>query len=261
MLYSVNYILNDIIEHLEKKQPFSLVRIGDGDLKLLSALSKGRPNNIKFDRSGIPYNKVEWLLQLYRCSCNNANYISSFEVYKDQKLWHRNFSKGAKRIVDNWELIYEKSNIVNNSFCNPEIGHLLFLNSYNFFNRIKGRKIALITCFKQVYTYLLSQGIDGTIILIPPLNSNHYSRYNLILKEIKKVSKIVDIFFVGAGALGKGYLNYIKNLGSVSVDIGQVMNVWANKKLPGRYRGILTFDRQNMVFNFRKENEKYIEYL
>jgi len=261
VLYNINYILDDILYHINNKEPFSLVRLGDGDLKLLVGLLEKEINKPKFDRSGIPYDKGKWLLQVYKRSCNSANYISSFEMYGTKKFWSRNFSGGTSKKINGWLKIYERVGIENENFCNPEIGHLLFLNDVNFLEKISHKKICLITCFPKLKTIMNKRKIDAKIIIIPPLNSNHYSKYKDIIKIIKKESKETDVFLVGAGALGKGYLNYIKRIGGVGIDIGQVMNVWSGKRIPGRFNNILQINRKTLLFKLNKKVENFRKYL
>jgi len=257
MLYNLEYIVNDILEHVESREPFSLVRLGDGDLKLLSALTRGKVNKPKFDRSGIPYDKKKWLMNLYKNSCNNANYTSSFEMYNSENFWKRSFSKGASKLIKSWKQIYDNAGIINGNFCSPEIGHLLFLDDINFLREIKGRRIGLITCFKQAATHLKQHKIK--LILIPALNNGHYNKYKTIIKEIKKAD--VDLFLVGAGALGKGYLNVIKYNGSVGIDIGQVMNVWAGRKVAKRFNNVISYNRKTTSFILTKQAKKFRKFL
>lgn len=261
MLYTVNYILSDIEKHLKSEKPFSLVRVGDGDLKLLDSLVKGNINKVKFNRSGIPENKLRWLLRIYRRSCNNANYTSSFEMYYSDKFWVRKFSPGTKNKVQNWKELYNRVGITNNNYCNPEIGFLLFLrNEKNLLDVIKDKKICLITCFSKPEQILKNKGFDVRTILIPKIGSGHYSKYKEIVSEIKGVIPKVDIFLIGAGALGKGYALVIKNSGGIAIDIGQVMNVWNGTRVPNRFKGVLSKSRKHLTFSLTNNSQKYREF-
>jgi len=131
LFYNLDYILRDIELHMEKKEPFSLVRLGDGDLKLLlSFLRKRLPEN-KLKQQGIPIKaaSIKNVITIYRESCNNANYISSFDMYYEEskQFWPRNCSPKVIDIVKQWKSIYEKVGITNDNFCNPEIGFFFFL--------------------------------------------------------------------------------------------------------------------------------------
>ena len=259
MLYNVNYIKEDIIEHVKNKKPFSLVRVGDGDLKLLVKLNQGMINEVKFKRSGIPNDKGPEILKMYRESCNFANYTSSFEMYYTNRFWSRDFSASTKRKVKNWKKIYTSIGIKNENFCNPEIGYLLFLKNINLLKPLKNKKICLITCFADLEARFKSRGFDVFVIRIPRLYQNHYSEYNRIVKEIKKKMASTDIFLIGAGALGFGYALVIKKNGGIAVDVGQVMNTWKSGKVAKRFRNILK--TRNLLFELTNKTKKYEEYL
>ena len=263
MLYKLNHILADINNHVKKQKPFSIVRIGDGDLKLLDALVLGRMNKQKFNRSGIPHNKGDWVLQLYRESCNSANYTSSFEMYYTDEFWHRKFSEGTKSKVLDWKRIYKKVGITNTNFCNPEIGHLLFLDQKNnLMNLMEGKRICLITCYQKVGKFLLKCGVENAdAIKIPAIGRGHYNQYTSVKEEIAKRIQDFDMFLISAGALGKGYTLCIKNLGGVAIDVGQVINFWAGRPIAGRFKGILEKGKQPGTFNLKQSSKKFRRYI
>jgi len=263
MLYKLNHILADINDHVKSKKPFSIVRIGDGDLKLLDALVLGRMNKQKFDRSGIPHNKVDWVLQLYRESCNFANYTSSFEMYYTDQFWHRKFSDGTKSKVMDWKRIYKKVGITNTNFCNPEIGHLLFLDQKNNLLKImEEKRICLITCYGRVGKFLLKCGVEkADTIKIPAIGRGHYNQYNSVKEKISERIEDFDMFLISAGALGKGYALCIKNLGGIAIDVGQVINFWAGRPIAGRFRGVLGKGKRPGTFEIRKRLQQYRKFI
>lgn len=262
MLYGVNDILSDIEKHMNNKEPFSIVRIGDGDLKLLDELVRGKINVGKFNRSGIPHEEGKWVLKIYRNSCNEANYTSSFEMYYTDKFWGRKFSPGTRKKVEKWEDLYRRVGITNKNFCNPEIGHLLFLDeNKNLLNLLSGKSVCLLTCFPRCARIAgkVGKAKEVNIIKIPPINKGHYSKYREINNEILKNIKKTDIFLVAAGAIGKAYSLTIKNNGGMSIDVGQVLNTWAGKPIAGRFKHILkpgnkpgTFKLTDRANKFRK---------
>jgi len=263
MLFTLDNILNDIEGHLKKKRKFSIVRIGDGDLKLLDELNKGKVNPEKFKRSGIPFKRKDWVRNMYRNACNAANYTSSFEMYYINKFWGRKFSPGTKDKVINWKAIYEKAGITNLNHCNPEIGYLIFLEEHrNLMNLLQGKRVCLITCFPRAAKVIKKNGAkEVKTIIIPPIHRGHYDKYGEITKEIVSCIDQFDIFLVGAGALGKGYSLTIKNHGGISIDIGQVMNTWAGKEIAGRFRHVLRRSKKNGLFKLTPRAEKFREFL
>jgi len=262
MLYNLNHILKDIEYHLNNKKPFSLVRLGDGDIKLLHSACQGIVHNDKFRRQGIPGSDLNIVIQIYRKSCNNANYISSFDVYFDGNFWSRKSSSGTRKKLESWKKIYKKIGIQNQSYCNPEIGFLLFLRSkYNLFNLIKDKKICLITCFKSIELKLRKLNYDVNTILIPKIYSNHYSKYKPNKLLIKSSIEKNDIFLIGAGGLGKGYSKVIKRNGGIAIDIGQVFNSWAGSVIPPRISKYMKLNEKDLTFRFTKIGEKFREWI
>ena len=263
MLFNLRYILDDIKKHLDKNIPFSIVRVGDGDLKLLDELVRGRVNKQKFKRSGIPFKRIGWVLNLYKEACNSADYTSSFEMYYTDKFWGRKFSRGTKMKVQAWKELYEKVGIINQNFCNPEVGYLMFLNEpNNLLDLIKGKKVCLITCFPKAARILKKNGVSkAKVIRIPPINRGHFDEYSRITDQIKSSIEEFDLFLVGAGALGKGYSTTIKNNGGISIDIGQVMNTWAGRPIAGRFKHVLETGKRNGSFELKPNVQRFREFL
>jgi hypothetical protein len=235
MLYNLDHILNDIEISIAEQKPFSIARFGDGDLKLMRSVEVSAPNAWKFRQQGIPLEKADWIYNIYRSSCNNANYVSSFDVYFDEHMWKR-FSK-VKRNIRKWKQIYEKAGITNTNYCNPEVGFLFFLDEpRNLFSILKDKRICLITCFDNVAPQLRELGFNVSSIIIPGRNQYHFQMYRKILKRIRRRATSCDVFLVGAGSLGRGYSNYIKNHGGIAIDIGQVFDAWAGLPLAKRIK-------------------------
>lgn len=260
MLYKLNHILNDINCHLEEKKPFSLVRVGDGDLKLLWDIHLGKVNKQKFERSGIPEDQGQFVIDIYRDGCNTANYTSSFDEYYTEAMWNRKFSKGTRIKIKNWKEVYKNVGITNRNFCSPEIGFFFFLKNVknNLINQMKGRNVCIITSYKRVDIKLKRIGINAELFSIPGINQGHYSSYNHNVKTLKKlVAKgKFDIFLNAAGALGKGYSYHIKEAGGICIDIGNVARFWCNGAIVGRYKKILIGASAN-TFQFTKHGKKF----
>jgi hypothetical protein len=257
MLYNLEHILNDIEVSINNKKPFSIARLGDGDLKLLMAAVRGKAIPWKFHQQGIPLSETTWICNLYKESCNNANYVSSFDMYFDNTMWKRPLSKGMRRKMILWKDVYKRVGIVNHNYCSPEIGFLFFLNEQrNLFSILKGKKICLITCFSNVAGKLTGLGYNICSILVPGRNEKHYSSYNKNVQIIANVTKEFDVFLVGAGSLGRGYSNYIKKNGGVAIDIGQVFDCWEGFGLPKRVKRFL-IKRKNMTFDLNSNTKHF----
>lgn len=258
MIYNCSHILQDIKNSVENKIPFSIVRLGDGDIKLLVSALKGDTNNPKFRQQGIPPGTANEILDIYKHSCNTANYISSFDIYFSDDFWYRNLSPGTRNRMAKWKGIYQNVGIENESYCNPEVGFFFFLNQdFSLFNILKGKEICLITCYPVVEKRLKKIGISSRVLQIPGRYSNHYSRFQQIKRDLKKQIDSVDIFLIGAGALGRGYSYAIKRKGGIAIDIGQVFDAWTFFSLPDRLKGILTINKTNLNFSFTNKYKKF----
>ena len=67
------------------------------------------------------------------------------------------------------------------------------------------------------------------------------------------------IFLIGAGAVGRGYSNFIKVKGGIAVDIGKVMDMWAGVRSSQKW-GELYKDyvkANGLTYELTKEGEKY----
>jgi hypothetical protein len=264
MYYKFQHVLNDLETHLNVGEPFSVVRVGDGDLKLLWELYKGRINHHKFRRNGIPKNKGDHILKIYKRGCNSATYTSSFEHYLTPQMWDRKFSQGTKGKVTDWLKIYNSIGVSNKEFCSPEIGFLFFMNGVqnNLFNLMKDKNVCVITCYEKVAKRLRSAKINAHTFVIPGIGKGHYNVYQKNVERLRaKVSKNEhDLYLMSAGALGKGYSYHIKDAGGITVDIGQVAKFWVNGRIAERFRGILT-KADGYTFKFTKNGEKFRKFL
>lgn len=261
MFYKMNHILNDLKEHIQNKKPFSIVRVGDGDLKMINIMLRGAYSRIKFRQQGIPNNKEAFkeLIKIYKVSCNTANYISNFDVYfNDKILWKRTVKPKTLMKMKNWKEIYKNIGIINKNYCSPEIGVYFFLDlKKNLFSLMKNRKVCLVTCFPKVEEKIRSLGYNVDTFIIPGRNGKHGKHYNNKIQKLKQVIDKYDLFIVGGGAYGRGYSNCIKENGGVTVDVGQVFDVWNSNKLPDRLKGLVRYDRRRMVFMLTENGKKY----
>ena len=261
MLYRLDHILVDIDTHLTNKRPFSIVRLGDGDLKMIKIILRGDYAARKFRQQGIPNDPVAFkkVLDIYRKSCNSANYISNFDVYFDDEiLWKRTIKNKTLIKMKDWKDVYEQVGITNINYCSPELGVYFFLRrGINLFSLMKNIKICLVTCFHNVEGLLRKRGYNVKTFRIPGRFGNHYSHYDKKIKQLKKIVKDYDLFIVGGGMFGRGYSNCIKRNGGITVDIGQVFDVWNGVRLPERLRGLVKYNRKQMDFTLTERGKKY----
>jgi len=261
MISNRKQILQDIQRHLKKEKGFSIVRLGDGDLKLIRSLFR-KEYSAKLKQQGIPNDPKVFkkILEMYSVAMNAANYISSFDVYFHENspfYWPRNWNNKIK-VVKKWKKVYEKLNVHNDSYCNPDISFFLFLESEegSLFDLLRDRKICLVTPFEQAKPLLEKFGFDVDLVLVPPRNGNHYTHFNLIMEKIKR-KKDCNVFLVGAGALGRAYSHLVKQMGKVAIDIGQVFDIWVSKKrMVPRLQTLLKMN-SNLTFSLTKKGKEF----
>lgn len=282
LIHTSEYIKNDIIDHLMKKEPFSLVRIGDGDLSFLNFCiqeikKNGNLKNLSNDdlmwritSQGVRPDKVEDVLNMYRESLNEANYISSFEIYIGRK-------KGQikKKLLGSWQLIYEEIGVKNKKYCEPDVSFFLF-NDIKLLEFIKKNKykLCLITSFEEKDLLNLKNfGLEIKIINIPKRNilknkklrgkfkkelsskELHIDKYDKISNEIILECKNSDIFFVAGGMLGRSYTNIVKKNGKISIDLGKMIDYWVKPGIPGRFNNSISI-KDNFTINLKNRNKE-----
>jgi len=261
MIYKLDYILNHLSNCIENKSPFSIVRIGDGDLKIIRLALKKNYHEEKFRQQGLPKNDKIFnkILTIYKEACQGADYISNFDVYfLKEYLWKRSVCEKTLRQMINWKDIYTKIGITNEDYCSPEIGFYFFLSQRkNLFSLMKNLNVCLVNCFPNVDASLNKMGYNTTMFQIPGRNQNHYSKYKNNLKILRQMARKYDLFLIGGGMLGRGYSNIIKRNGGICVDIGQVFDVWHNKKVPPRLKGLVKYNQENMMFSLTEKGKLY----
>jgi len=266
MFFKLNHILNDIQYHIQNNLPFSIIRMGDGDLQILNELSSSNFTSVRSKRESYNLTNSKELLNTYIEACNNANYISGYDLYCNGEFWRSCnpisiISKDCIPLILNWKDFYSKLGITNQNFCSPELGWELFLQRkkrLNLFYILRGKKVVLITCFPKASKILTTKEIDSIVVPIPGRFGNHYSKINIIKNRIKELISTRKIFLIGAGAWGRGYSNYIKSLGGIAIDIGKVCDMWAGKKWIPQYRPYVI--PNGSKFLLTKQGLKYLRF-
>lgn len=253
-------LLMDIDKHISEMNGFSLARIGDGDLKLLKHIILGTTHlaKNKFNQQGIPLKKeyLKKILNIYKKSCNSANYISNFDVYN--KDWPRSWSKKTKEKTLNWKDLYKQLGITNTNYISPEVSVFMFLIDldFNLLEIIEDRQVCLITPFENTFKIVKKYIPNLHLIKIPGRYQKHYKHYETFLETVDKQSQEHEVFLVGGGVWGRGYSKRLKECGSVALDIGQVFDVWAGEKFPERINGLIKYNG-DLSFRLTEKGKKY----
>jgi len=251
--------IEDIIDHVviavSNKLPFSLIRFGDGGLKIMHNYLNG---NVKYHNSwrqeGIPMDYFNTLIRQWVLAANEADYIDSHAVYFEDDL-HSKRHKTSQLVWDlmaNWKETYDRIGInTDRVYCSSEAGSLLFLDKYktDLVTLLEGCKVCCITNFYEIES-ILGKYFDVTVKLIPGFFGNHFDVcFKSIIEEIRLEANKYDIWLLGAGELGRIYSGEIRRCGGRCLDLGKTFNIWVNRKMDKRLSRMLTLsDKHELLF-------------
>jgi len=87
-----------------------------------------------------------------------------------------------------------------------------------------GPQIAEAFCLGSVRTYL----VRGESSYLGPISKPHWpDGFNEVMGQLESI-RPGSVFLVGAGLLGKIYCDEIKSKGGIAIDIGSILDSWAN---------------------------------
>jgi hypothetical protein len=253
-IFTVEEVLNDLENCIIEQKPFSLLRYGDGGIKFIHSIifDDYEQLNEIIIKEGIPRNHIIEILELWGYYGRQANYIDTPEVYFSNKFWPRlkgpdkPMSLKTRERLLMWKELYNRAEIDNNNFCNPEINFLSILrrsNKRNLFDIMKDRKICCITTFPDIKDVLVDHSYNIDVLKIVGQYENQYDNsFKDIISIIKERANNYDLWLVAGGELGRLYTGYIKQLGGRAFDIGFVIEYWLELDIPVRLR---PFVKQN----------------
>lgn len=251
-----------VVEALTYKKPFSLIRIGDGEGRLL-----GHP--IFFDDLDLLHQVISY--QFGTHSIDKLKILFGRNWLRDACIDLQ--SKLTKAINNSDVLGLPVPNFYEDFKLKPEIGHyaysvgLLALQVFKYrFNSspvVAGTNVAQdIIVHGDSFSEILSAAQDVYLIgpwdLVDPfkikysignvkfiqvrphatwgglLNEGNYplALYEAIAEINQVESTSGSLFLVGAGVVGKFLCNHIKSIGGVAMDVGSVFDSWAHKGIP-----------------------------
>ena len=145
-IYKVEEILKDLNDCIINKKPFSLIRLGDGGIKFIHSILYNDYEQLNeiIVKEGMPRNLIIEVLELWGYYGRQANYIDTPEVYFTNQFWPR--LKGPKKLMNRktrdrlhmWEELYNRAEIDNTNYCNPEINFLSILRKALTINLLNG---------------------------------------------------------------------------------------------------------------------------
>ncbi|MCC3267758.1 hypothetical protein MUG94_11585 [Arthrobacter gengyunqii] len=223
-----------IREKWEAKAPFSLVRVGDGELSVLKFPHDVDDTRIQhvFRRAMSDRAYTDEEISAVRSgmteAVDSADIVGMYDSYEPNELC----------LVHEEHL--EQAELQPMTACHPSVH--IFLQSSGALDRLLrvAQRVTLVTGrdildeFKRTYPHLK---VNQHLIPVERqyrLSDNgenqeqHYPDvYNRIKNELRPEGRC-HLYLVGAGILGKEYCSIIKGRGGFAIDIGSVFDYWAD---------------------------------
>ena len=251
-IFTLTEIMKELEDSIINEKPFSLIRFGDGGLKLIKRYYDKKSLFSISRREGIPLWFFDELISGWRKYANEANFIDSPDVYLHEGLFNKRnkVSIDTKELMYDWKKIYKLIGFKNKRFCNPEIGYLLLAENANknMLDVIANRSVCCITTFLEIKNILSPFAKDIDVKLIPGFFGNFYNVcYESLMREIEQEAQKYDLWLVGAGELGRLFSGKIKECGGRALDIGKVFDILVNRKINKRMRNIAKFSDNHEI--------------
>lgn len=242
-------IYNTIQDHLQRLEPLSIVRCGDGESIVLNG-----------------YNDVQALKMVYKRQLGETPTLEGHEEIRDGLTHAYNTAdiigvptQREKHVQGYWgrvrEMLVEHTNIGSRTYMTTaeaftsidfpyhfltdnlfepllrDINTLCYISCRNIDYELKER-----FGIKHVISYIIApekkftSGYEG---------AKHYpAQFNEIRKWIGKMPVEGNLCLYGAGVIGKVYGAWFKEHGGIAVDIGSVFDSWGGYATRGPERGM-----------------------
>jgi len=271
-IYNTREILGELEEAIVQKEPFSLIRFGDGGIKLLHSLYYNDDPQLVdiIYREGLPDNKILEFVELWGRYARQANFIDTPEVYFTRKFWNK-CKRGDKKVsgktidrMEMWKDLYSRAEFDNERYCNPEVNYLMCLKSVenNLLSIMENRSICCISTLDTIPEPLAHYNMEFVTIVGHYENQYQHSFIKTI-DIIKQYAQKYDLWLIAAGELGRIYTGLIKQLGGRALDIGFVIDYWVDSSLvPDRLLNFIKSNEENpLEFELTPEGKQYERFL
>jgi len=246
----INELLIVLINAIEEKKPYSMVRLGDGEGRILGyplvfddRVYVNQVLTYQFGRGVLKRLEVEFGERYLECSMSELkgfiiNAISNADVIGAPSWLHFRAEVTEENIVP------LAAQSVCLEYVKPEhdrgclvFDHFVFkpFHQNGFFKQLLSHVDKLHIVSHTDISDRIKEHFnlkDCEHIKIPGHQSFmdtkelHYPVvYKDILKKLAMASQ-GDVYFVAAGYLGKHYCNHIKNSGGIAIDIGSIFDGW-----------------------------------
>lgn len=269
-IYGAQEILKDLNEHIKNGEPWSLVRLGDAGIGIISAMrapgivdrgkwkvnrhnggGKGkRLANSILGQLTIPTPEREILIDRVIDSMNKSNYMDHYDCFNELTC-----KKGVGVLGEKQDEIYKAAGIDNGyMFCNPFVHYFsIVAGEYNLVKLMRNRRIFCITSRQGVITKLKKQSgakvIHSYRIPRRGRRAKHYKdHYNKVCNIIRHRSQKYDLFLIGAGLLAVNYCGLVKKNGGRAFDAGRLFDFWSGmRKVDSRGKRFIKYNPSKML--------------
>lgn len=228
---------------IAEKQPFSFVRMGDGESIVIGypEFTTEREATARYAKwFALPEGPTAWMhlvSTMIRDACEYADIVGL------PGPRHASLGKSWRNV----EVFAKRYGILSGHTC--QMDFVIDLQMRDDFRRlIRGKSVRCITC-RNVSGVLRTLGASTveTFYLPPqvkPAFGTDYSKaphYPECFTSIQEWIKSTPggIYLVGAGGLGKIYCQWVKELGGVALDIGSTFDGWAGYPTRSYLRAML----------------------
>ena len=255
---SAQDVFQRIVQSIENRQPFSLVRLGDGEGTWLHRVAHEEAlfgtlyerNRKEFWNIWFGKDKAENIPYFYRATEQICNELSKVDVlgippmswiaheYATGNLRGTSGTLNACRVANRFAG-------PGTSFCSQLIHYEL--DRKDMLRKIlRGKEVVgAVSCHPGISDYIRHElGVQNVIYIPLPgepsrrhllgeesVHGEHFpERFEEILKDIEGKDYSGMIFLVAGGILGKLYTLRLRQSGAVALDIGSTADRWMNKK-------------------------------
>lgn len=239
--YNVLDVLFLLLQKIKNKEPFSLIRLGDGEGRMLGypefVLKKGECKegldyslNIWFGHDDFSDSSLTDLSLQLRSAVVDADIIGMprLKQYAGSLSYQHVFEAIERFQLKRSHQAYTDAAI--HRYLQFGLFYREILQDIGFLGVITGRnelasKIQSTFNVETIDQYL----VPAEAIHPGSMRSEHFpGRFNSLKEEIR-VPYNGAVFLVGAGLLGKIYCQWIKEAGGVAIDIGSICDSWTHQ--------------------------------
>lgn len=241
-MYNYQELTDIIRSRIANNRPTSIVRIGDGEAMLLngfndvSALKKVLKRQLGYS-PGIE--DIEAIQQNLKQSYKDADIIGipTERHLAKSDYWKKACEFGLSQGKPTTDIDFHNQFLANGVFDSMLSGieHLCYISCRSLDEGLKNQyRIKNVWSFQIAPEAMFTSGYKGPL---------HYpDQFRAIERWMRKVPIKESICLVGAGFVGKIYNSWFKDLGGISIDIGNVFDAWAGKCTRGPNRGLDAVD-------------------